>query len=126
MKCMMHVCFQSVFVLRPLQWLLRNREDSLWKPALQLLRNLCRDSGCLPSALFVSGVEFDSGRDPIACGAYTDVYRGFYNKDDVAVKRVRIAGGPTDREIFSKVCVRRYVHGALFVLTLLSDLSPKP
>jgi hypothetical protein len=121
MKCMIRVCVLSVNVLRPLQWLPRNRQDSLWKPALQLLRGLCHDSGCLPSALYVSGVDFDSGRDPIACGAYTDVYRGFYNKGDVAVKRVRIAGGPTDREIFSKVRVQRFVPGALFVLTLLRN-----
>jgi hypothetical protein len=111
MKCMMHVCFLSESVLRPLQWLSRNHEDSLWEPALQLLRTLCRNSGCLPSALYVSGVDFDSGRDPIACGAFTDVYRGFYKQGDVAVKRVRIAGGPTDREIFSKVRVQRFVHG---------------
>jgi hypothetical protein len=96
------------------QWLSRNRDDSLWKSAVQLLRTLCRESACLPSALYVSGVEFDPVRDPIACGIFTDVYRGLFNKQEVVVKRVRIAGGPVDRESFSKVSVSCLVDAALF------------
>jgi hypothetical protein len=64
--------------------------------------------------LYVLGVEFDPGRDPIACGAFTDVYRGLFQKRDVAVKRVRIAGGPVDREQFLKVRASCFVNVPLF------------
>jgi hypothetical protein len=80
----------------------------------RLLRDHCRDSGYLLKALYASGVDFDSGRDPIACSVFTDVYRGLFNKQEVAVKRVRIAGGPVDREPFSKVRVSCLADAALF------------
>jgi hypothetical protein len=111
---MAHVCVVSAYMLSALQWLSHNHEDSLWRSALHLLRDLCRYSGYLPEALYVSGVDFDSGRDPIVCGVFKDVYRGLFNKQEVAVKRVRIAGGPVDREQFSKVCVSCFVGAALF------------
>jgi hypothetical protein len=101
-------------MLTTLQWLSRNHEGSLWRSVLQLLRDLCRYSGYLPEALSLSGVDFDSGRDPIACDVFTDVYRGVFNKQEVAVKRVRIAGGPVDQEQFSKVRVPCFVEAALF------------
>jgi hypothetical protein len=100
-------------MLSILQWLSYNHEESLWRSALQLLRHLCRDCGYPPEALYLSGVDFDPGRDPIACGAFTDVYRGLFQKQEVAVKRVRIAGGSVDREQFSKVRVSCFVNVAL-------------
>jgi hypothetical protein len=121
MRCVAYACTVSAYLSSILQWLSRNQADSLWPSALQLLRDLCRESGCLPEALYASEVDFDSRRDPVVCGAFTDVYRGLLHKQEVAVKRVRIAGGPGDRETFTKVRVSCFVITAFFVLTLLSN-----
>jgi hypothetical protein len=62
--------------------------------------------------MYVSGVEFHSVRDPIACGIFTDMYHGLFNEQEVAVKRVRIAGGPLDQERFLKVRASSFVNAA--------------
>jgi hypothetical protein len=123
MTCVSRACFVSAYILNLLQRLADHHEDSSWPFKLRLLHALCLESGYLPQALYVSGVKFDPRRDPVACGTFTDVYRGSLKGQDVAVKRVRIAGGPADREIFTKVHVSCFDSG--IILTLISDLLPK-
>jgi hypothetical protein len=117
--CSFHACNLPTYTLEAALRLVHQQQRLPRNPEsmtadFQLIRDLCRNSGCLPKAFYMSGVDFDSGRDPIACSVFTDVYRGLFNKQEVAVKRVRIAGGPVDREPFSKVRVSCLVDAALF------------
>lgn len=61
----------------------------------RLLVKACRDSGALPSSLFLGSVRCDNFRS-VAGGCFSDVYRAEHSGEPVALKRLRIFEAGTD------------------------------
>jgi hypothetical protein len=55
-----------------------------------LLLKLSVSSGVLPRDMFIHGVSIGDDRDPWASGGFADVFRGVYNDQLVAIKRLRV------------------------------------
>jgi hypothetical protein len=61
------------------------------------------DTG-IPNEMFISGINVDFNRS-VDGGAFSDVYRGTYQGNEVAVKRLRVLTRNGDGMVdFRKVC----------------------
>jgi hypothetical protein len=65
---------------------------------------LASKSGKLPHNLFIAGVDIGQDRDPFAIGGFSDVFRGLYLGQLVAVKRPRVPS--EDKATFDPVRAR--------------------
>jgi hypothetical protein len=73
------------------QWLTTfTTQNNFRRQVISILMKLCSASGVLPRDLFIHGVNLGDDRDPWASGGFADVFRGTYNGQDVAVKRLRV------------------------------------
>lgn len=88
---------QFAFTLRrlyanmPVQWLSVLRpESSLYRRALRRMQALCRYSKHLPESCHLRGSLELVDDCPVSQTALSDVYRGRYGQDDVAVKAIRV------------------------------------
>jgi hypothetical protein len=76
-----------------MQWL--DNGSSLKHPlrraVIYILVKLAAESGEYPPSLFITGVDVGSNRDPVATGGLADIFRGTYQGQDVAVKRLRMS-----------------------------------
>jgi hypothetical protein len=85
------VAFSRVFNISCFKWLdevpatHEHRRDALY-----LLVKLSSTSDQLPPSLFVHGVDIGTVRDPVRTGGFADIYRGTYNDELVAIKRLRV------------------------------------
>jgi hypothetical protein len=75
--------------------------DDYRRPLLYLLLKLCSETNYLPTILFIRGVDLGSVRDPCARGGFADIYRGQYEGEEVAVKKLIFA--ERDREKVNQV-----------------------
>jgi hypothetical protein len=60
------------------------------RKAVSLLVKLSAESGIIPRDLFIQVVDIGEDRGPWEAGGFADVFRGTYNGQKVAVKRLRI------------------------------------
>ncbi|KAJ8520927.1 hypothetical protein ONZ45_g2289 [Pleurotus djamor] len=67
----------------------RDHEPSITKLYLHTLLRLCKTYDVLPSGLILEGVVLQGTR-PLAIGRYSEVWRGLYHNDPVAVKISRV------------------------------------
>jgi hypothetical protein len=65
--------------------------DEFKRRFLYLLLKLCSETNHLPTILFIRGVDLGSVRDPCARGGFADIYRGQYEGEEVAVKKLIFA-----------------------------------
>jgi hypothetical protein len=70
-----------------------------------MLLKLSTTSGILPRDVFIQGVDIGPDRDPWTSGGFADVFRGTYDGQQVAVKRLRIMN--EDKEAMNPVCHAR-------------------
>jgi hypothetical protein len=83
--------FSRVFNISCFKWLdevpatHKHRRDALY-----LLVKVSSASDQLPPSLFVHGVDIGTVRDPVRTGEFADIYRGTYNNELVAIKRLRV------------------------------------
>jgi serine/threonine protein kinase len=71
-------------------WILDDRDTS--RSARRLLIKLSIRSNKIPSLLVVHGVRL-SDKDAVCGGGFTDIFRGEYGEESVAVKRLRVFQG---------------------------------
>jgi hypothetical protein len=69
--------------------------DLFRRKVVALLLKLSVASGVLPPDLFIQGVSIGDQRDPWTSGGFADVFRGVYNHQSVAVKRLRVLNEDT-------------------------------
>jgi hypothetical protein len=55
-----------------------------------MLVKLAASSGNLPSSLFLRGLNIGPSRDPLFAGGFSDIFKGTYQGQKVAVKRPRV------------------------------------
>jgi hypothetical protein len=53
------------------------------------IRKISRQTGVLPSSIILQGVK-RSGTQPVSCGGFADIYRGWYLRQEVAMKVLRV------------------------------------
>jgi hypothetical protein len=78
---------------------------------VRLAIRLAENSSRLPSALFIQGVEYASGRDPDRGGAFADIFRGVHDGTPVALKRLRVFEADHDRDEIHEVRSASGKHG---------------
>jgi hypothetical protein len=69
------------------------------------IRKLASSSGCIPRTLFLDNVQCHES-DPVGGGGFADVWRGLWNDNFVALKRLRIFGPRTGQK--DKLIKARY------------------
>jgi hypothetical protein len=74
----------------PPQWLDNNLEHKSRRKIMRLLIDVAGHSNELPHSLFVTGIDIGASRDPHSYGSFADVFRGTYENQIIAVKRLRI------------------------------------
>ena len=57
---------------------------------LKRFRQLCGQTGLLPTSHIVPGELIQTTENPVASGAFADVWEGFYNDKRVAMKALRV------------------------------------
>jgi hypothetical protein len=66
---------------------------------------LASQSNQLPSRLFLHGVDLGEARDPWKAGGFADIFKGFYNGDQVVGKRLRFHGDQADKQKRQEVSI---------------------
>ena len=69
----------------------------------RLFLRLSRESGVIPSRLFLRGISCARDDIPYGNGQFAEVFKGQYNDQEVALKRLRVyqneRGGAEDRQV---------------------------
>lgn len=86
------------------QWLDQSANDhTLRRPVIYLLIKLASFSHQLPDSLYVAGVDIGALRDPCCWGGFADVYKGIYESNQVAIKKLKVAELGREREEIHRV-----------------------
>ena len=73
--------------------------------ALSWIRKIARHSGFFPKSFVLHGVK-KGEEDPVACGGFSDIYKGMFEYKPVALKVIRSFGATENGRQMNKVRIK--------------------